>query len=185
MKFFLPLLATICIVSCKKNDTQPISSTDILMAHSWFPYQKEIVTVDSNTIVTADSVGHVQTKTTVKNSDTTFLTSQCLQQSVYSFQQNGTLTINNMCNASTPNINGTWTITQTNILSIQYATGNNSPFPLYYSSGLVANIENSSFIYHDSESISNLYSTSYGPNNSIINAHEKVLTEEYTTYKSK
>lgn len=184
MKFFFQLLVIICFVSCKKNETQPVRSDDILMAHSWFPYQIQVVTLDSTTVNTYDSVGHRQTNTTGKKSDTTFLTSQCSQQSTYNFQQNGALTINDICNATAPNINGTWTITQTNILSIQYTRVNNSSFH-YFSTGLVSKIDNSSFIYHSSSSEVSILSSSDGPNNTVISTYKKVLTDEYTTYKSK
>ena len=185
MRIILILATIICMIACNKKDHQPIYAPEILMAHLWYPYKNQVITIDSMNVTTVDFNGNAQNKNTVKKSDTSFIVNNCIQQSTYQFQQNGILTIKERCTPTQPDINSTWIITQTNMLTFPFVmtntVGNNG---YNFTFGHVTKIDNSEFIFN---TISEKYwfQNSIGPNGTTIYESHKVSIIENMTYKSK
>jgi hypothetical protein len=196
----LVLVAGAFYISCKKSDSQ-INASSVLTSHLWYPYKAEIITVDTNIIITHDSTGASHSQTIVRNMDTTIFLNQCLQNSGFKFQENGVLNVSNPCNLQNSTIDTSWSILQNSFLttvSINDTSANNyfsrlfsqylgffpGPADTTYSfsltRGLITQINNSEFVFNNIiiTSTSDMGSV----NSDILN---KIVSKEYTTYKSR
>lgn len=185
LSLLFALIALAVLAACHKSNQG--GDANILMSHTWYPYQVVVTTVDSNTVTVTDSTGHSQSTLKITTWDSTITPSACVSQSAISFMQNGNLQITNACAAGSPVSSLNWTITQNNVLSyppmgvfnvgyVSYAIGG---------TGLITQIDNSQFMCNDPGTHQVSYITSHGPNNTTINTIDNLLVSVLTTSKSK
>jgi hypothetical protein len=183
MKYLFLLSALFFLASCQTK--QSADDASILMSHSWYPCQVHITTIDSNSVAVSDGTGQTQVQNKVTDWDTTLAPGACAIQSIYRFMQNGVLQITDSCDLVNPVKNTSWTISQTHVLQFPmqefYAAG-----PTTYTvggNGPVTQINNDAFTFNNQQSSEDSYATSYAPNGSITNTHDKYLINVFTTYK--
>jgi hypothetical protein len=124
------------------------------MSHTWTATNARIVTVDTIRIITNNGVGQNQTVSSMFRMDTTYNLAECIQQSTYSFLQNGTLQIKNMCEPGQPTMDTLWSL------------GSNSFFEIYLIDDPVADAYYSRFfvtpgLYGSSQNVISIATGTY------------------------
>lgn len=114
-KFLLSAVIITGICSCKEKEVQ---ASDTLISHKWSPTQARIVTIDTTSIITFDTDGKMHTVSNSFRLDTTYNLETCIQQSTYSFLQNGVLQVTNPCETGQPTTDTPWAIGPNRFLEI-------------------------------------------------------------------
>jgi hypothetical protein len=153
--------------SCKKTE---VPASETLMSHTWTATIARIVTYDTIRIIKNNGVGQNQPVPGIFRMDTTYNLAACLQQSTYSFLQNGTLHITNMCAIGQPAIDTLWSL------------GTNSFFEIYLIDDPVADAYYSRFfvtpgLYGSSQ---NVISIAGGTYLTKANSSEFVVDQKIT-----
>ena len=176
-KLLSSALLFIVFCGCSKDNADAAS---ILMQKAWSPYEVDIHSVDSNTVTVTNKSSGVQTVTkTVITKDTSYLVSDCQQNSVYQFKGNAVQTIADACNSGSADYNGNWQITQTQEFTF-------TQFVLVGSfvSGFLTEINDSRFIF---KTVGNYYSfgTSIDANGNNVETDDAITYMTSLIFKSK
>ena len=171
-------IALICFVACSKENSSPAS---ILMSKSWFPYQVEIQTIDSNHIIVTDKLSGDQKETkNVLKADTIYLASACQQQSLYHFKTNSVQTISDSCISNSMDYTATWKITETNnMLLSQFVTG------LVPFAGILTEINPSEFIISQIPDYTIILGDSTDANGNKVSSAHYIFITTILTFKSR
>lgn len=193
--------ALIILISCKKSEP-PTDISTTLQAHLWYPYQTEIIAVDTITIQKYNPYPFlVSTKTTIVNLDTIIISDNCLLNSTFKFTADSGVNITNPCNSIQPSNKASWSLFQDD--SIQFVSINNpleqtclsqhfpflfpfvnfppgTTYSFYQNQGKITVINNSQFMLFTQNDSGKMYSGSY-----MIDTAQKFKVVEYTTYRSK
>jgi hypothetical protein len=174
------VLVIVCVFACNKKDAY-VNAPGILMSHVWYPYKTAIITVDSVSIATVDVSGNTQVQKNVKRSDTSYVLSQCVQQSFYHFEQNGALTINDMCNTSQQPLHASWTITQTNMMTIPFPWNTTSGYGGFMpGSGQLMQLDNRQFVFNTASGRSTYASSTNADGSKVYEMHAISINESIT-----
>jgi hypothetical protein len=171
-------IALICLVACSKENSDPAS---ILMSKAWFPYQVEIMTVDSNRTVVTDKVTGEQKETNVVlKTDTNYLASTCEQNSLYQFKTNGVQIITDDCSYNPADFTSTWAITQTGEMS--FSQFENGLVPI---TGLLSEINTSQFVFNVVRNNMYSFGNSTDANGNPVSTYDILITTTILTFKSR
>jgi hypothetical protein len=189
------LMLTLVIWSCKKNSGSP-NNAEVLQSHSWYPYQTEIIITDTTT-VTPRGVGNTPPVITTQSFDTVITLEPCLEQSAFTFLQNGSMHISNACRAI--GYDTLWSVTNNVLLSSTSVTSDLvqnfylEHFPILF---LYSNPDTTHFYVSSRGNIIAIDNTHFIFNNAVVNATfdfanssadtlRMITGKELTTYKAR
>ncbi len=197
-QFLLAAVIITVIYSCKEKDVQ---ASDTLISHKWSPTQARIVTIDTTSIITFDSAGKMHTVWSSFRLDTTYNLAACIQQSSYSFLQNGVLQVTNACEIGQPATDTSWAIGPNGFLEIYLIDDTVSdkyytrffaiPTPVGPSAnsggsfvGTYLTKFNASEFYVD-QKITGLQSFGHYVNGSMVDSVVNIIIDKYVTFTSR
>ena len=199
MRMLISLFIVLILFNRCKKDGTSLSTSQLLISHTWCPYQTRIVTFDTNRVSTMDTNGIWQIKTSAVKMDTTYTFNSCFLHSTYTFLPDGRLTIQNMCSTSQNSTDTSWSLYQGNLLVMitmrdtiadaydtrlyRYSYGGQPPFPDFDGgNGFVTSINSSKFTIEQLSSM-DLHNGTY--NGRIpIDSEIKIVSSRFVTFKS-
>jgi hypothetical protein len=171
-------IALICFVACSKENSDPAS---LLMSKAWYPYQVEIIMIDSNrTFITDQVTGEQKETDKVLKTDTVYLTPACQQKSLYQFKTNGVEMITNLCSNNSSAFPVTWSITQTGEMFFsQFAT---TPIS---TKGFLTEINKSQFVFNGVLDDMHAFGNSTDAEGNQVQTADVLLITTILTFKSR
>jgi hypothetical protein len=197
-QIILSVAVLLCIYSCRKIEVQ---ASDTLISHEWSPSLTRIVTVDTTTIMTYDSVGKTHAVSSTFRKDTTYNLGACIQQSTYSFLQNGISEITNACSVGQVITDTPWAIQPNKVLQIVFIDDPVADVyfsklfgvpgiagPLYtgfypFQNGILTEVSSSEFVV-DQTSGEN-FASDYYVNGMKVDSVVKLRIDRYITFTSR
>jgi hypothetical protein len=194
---FLFLLTAIVFSSCRKIY---VDAGETLVSHKWYPYQTRIVTSDTTTLISYESSGYLDSARTIFHKDTTYYLDKRIQQSIYSFQQNGISQITDMCSAGQQTTDTPWAIQPNRVLQIVFIDDpvaetyysklfppillNQPPPTDFYptQNGLLTQFSASQFVV-DQTSLET-WSAGYYKNGIMVDSVVRIVSDMFITFRS-
>jgi hypothetical protein len=138
---------------------------------------------------------------TIFHKDTTYYLDKCIQQSIYSFQQNGISQITDMCSAGQQTTDTPWAIQPDRVLQIvfiddpvadtyysklfQGPTLTSQPPPTNFyplQNGVLTQFSSSQFVVD--QIISETYSADYYKNGIMVDSVVRIVSDMFITFRS-
>lgn len=199
-KLFALTIAIFLCYACKKGQDGQ-NATQMLAAHTWYPYENRITGSDTTTVTTYDSQGNPHTSSSIRSFDTSFVLDSCVQRFVFEFSPNGHLTITNPCSALAT-MDTTWSLLQGRVLfsvsvmdpvtygylqrSMPSVFGifppQDSNYNYMFSVGPILSMSNTSFTYDGDKTQSTNDVTYFNLQGNTVDSLTRVFFDVFTTY---
>jgi hypothetical protein len=195
---FLLAMIVFCVYSCRKTEVQ---ASDTLISHEWTPTRTRMFTIDTTSIVTYDSNGKTHTVSSSFTLDTAYNFETCIQQSTYSFLQNGISQITNACSIGQTITDTPWAIQPGKILQIVFiddpvadvylsklfgvpggaTPSSNGFYPIQ--NGLLTQVSASEFVVD--QRAGEFFSSTYFVNGNKVDSIVKLTVDRYIIFNSR